>query len=36
LDVGLLEEVGGDLEGGGLLGLQDRGHGQRQNFFWCP
>ena len=36
LDVGLLEEVSGDLEGGGLPGLQDRGHGQRQNFFWCP
>ena len=33
LDVGLLEEVGGDLEGGGLLGLQDRGHGQGKNFW---
>ena len=28
LDMGLLDEVGGDLEGGGRLGLQDRGHGQ--------
>jgi len=28
MDVGLLEEAGGDLERGGLLGLQDRGHDQ--------